>query len=485
MNLISKLRSIKTIPIGLIIVLALVLRLISLNQSFWLDEAINVIAARDRGLSSLLLAYSIGDFHPPLFHAILWSWFKLFPATEIFARLPSVILGAATVFLTYQIAKLIFSHHKKSPPLLKGKLGKSLSPEIIVSLLVASSGLHIYYSQEARMYSLAAFTNTLVFFSLLKLKKRNSIKNKALYLGSLILMLLSDYQPWLLLPLFFMLLPGLTSLATLLTIPWWPTLSRQVEIGMATASAFPAWGAVVGRLTIKSALLVPVKFLIGRVSIDNNALYTAVIFIPLLVAGAGILKFIKIKEPKTRVLKGWLLLPFIIGALVSIKIPIFSYFRFLFVLPAFYLALIFGLWKYSRQIRSIAITILLLTNLVSSTAYLTMTRFHREDWRGLVDYLNQFDNSKTLVIFPNLAQAAGFDYYNRERLKTQDVQNLNVREEDADIFLVKYVSEIFDPKDLLAQHLNGLGYQLESENNFRGIPLWHYSLKMGNYENSN
>jgi len=75
--------------IALILIAGLILRLFKLDQSLWLDEAINVTFVKNLNLRSLVFEYSIGDFHPPLYHLILHFWLIL-GKSEVWARLPSV-----------------------------------------------------------------------------------------------------------------------------------------------------------------------------------------------------------------------------------------------------------------------------------------------------------------------------------------------------------------------------------------------------------
>ena len=164
----------------LILVLAIILRLILINQSLWLDEAINILAVKNFSYSQLIIQYSIGDFHPPLFHLVLKFWTQIFGFSEIAARSFSVLTGVATVFVVYLIGKEIKSE----------KLG------LISAVFLATAPLHIYYSQEARMYSLAAFlVTTLVYFFLKILKAGKPI---FWFLFSLILILTfyTDYLPY-------------------------------------------------------------------------------------------------------------------------------------------------------------------------------------------------------------------------------------------------------------------------------------------------
>src|SRR3990167_5469818 len=96
--------------ITLILIAGLILRLFKLDQSLWLDEAINVTFVKNLNLKSLIFDYSVGDFHPPFYHILLRGWVLLFGSSEIAVRLPSVILGLATVCIGHLIAKKLFDN---------------------------------------------------------------------------------------------------------------------------------------------------------------------------------------------------------------------------------------------------------------------------------------------------------------------------------------------------------------------------------------
>jgi len=90
--------------IWLILILATILRLVSLNQSFWLDEATSGIVARDMNLSQLF-TFIRGDFHPPLYYLLLSGWGRVFGYSEISLRMPSVIFAIGTIYFLYLIVE--------------------------------------------------------------------------------------------------------------------------------------------------------------------------------------------------------------------------------------------------------------------------------------------------------------------------------------------------------------------------------------------
>jgi len=173
----------KNILIALL--LALALRLININQSLWLDEAIAVQAVSGTSFSDFINHFLPKDVHPPLYQLILFGWNKIFPSTEFFFRLPSIIFGLLTCWFVYRIYQLVFKNEKEA---------------LLSLILLTTSPLHIYYSQEARMYSLAAFTTSASMYYFIQLLKKKNPPSYILYIVSTILMLYSHYLCWLILP---------------------------------------------------------------------------------------------------------------------------------------------------------------------------------------------------------------------------------------------------------------------------------------------
>jgi len=469
-----------------ILLLSLIVRLISLNQSLWLDEAINVTAARDKGLVDLITQYSLGDFHPPLYHAILHVWIKLFGSTEVIVRLPSVIFGLVTIWATYHISQKLIGSGKIK--LFRWRLPLNLIP----SILLATSGLHLYYSQEARMYSLAAMGTSLAFLflirllprlpslsnaiphfiSYLNLKKYSNTTNLWLYMFSLWIMLMSDYLPWFLLPLFILYLPLPTIISFLATSPWWPFLFKQLSVGLTAATLYPGWSQVVGAFSLKNLGLIPLKFLIGRVSLDNDFSYFLLAGLPLLLVFYLIfLASKRIKTPRSLLVLSWFFVPLAIGTTLSLKISLLSYFRFLYLLPAFYLLVTLGLSRISQKSATKALAILLFINLVTSASYLFLPQFHRENWRDLATWIKSQDQLDSQVVIPSLAQAAPLNYY----LDTVPIKETIVPQTNPEVvYLIRYVQEIFDPQDQQRILLETLGYQRTEIRHFNGVVVWLY-----------
>ena len=69
-----------------IIILALVLRIVLINQSFWLDEAIGATVSQSSSYPQLISEFLPGNFHPPLNHLLFKTWGEFWGYSEISLR---------------------------------------------------------------------------------------------------------------------------------------------------------------------------------------------------------------------------------------------------------------------------------------------------------------------------------------------------------------------------------------------------------------
>ena len=394
----------------LILALGLALRLISLNQSLWLDEAILANAVSQFSLPDLITKFMPTDFNPPLFYLLEWFWGRLFGFSEIALRLPSVIFGLVTVYLVYRLG---------------GKLP---------ALLLAVSGLHIYYSQEARMYSLAALAVVGSFYFIKQ-------KRWGLYLLATLAAIYSHYLTVLILPA-HRKTPLWTKLVMAMGfLLWLPIFLKQLTAGFEASAT--AWGEL-GSLTLKAAALIPVKFLIGRISFEPTWLYGLVVIPGLLVWFW--LMYLGRRQAKDYWL--WLGVPLVLGLALSLKLSVLSYFRFLFLLPAVYLWLDLGVKKLKKTWLLPVILFLVVFNLSSASIYLFNSQFHREDWRGLADYLSASNlDQSPVLIYPQVAAPLKYYYAGPINQGAAD-----------ELWLVPYAQPIFDPQNSAAKNLAAGGY---------------------------
>ncbi|EKE12736.1 MAG: hypothetical protein ACD_13C00144G0041 [uncultured bacterium] len=425
----------------------LLLRLISIDQSLWLDEATTALAAK-MPLADIFTKFLPGDFHPPLYYLLMKGWGSLFGLSEISLRTPSVIFGILTIYFIYLIAKKIFDTKTAR----------------IASILAATSGLLIYYSQEARMYSLAAFLATLLFYLFLE-------KKWVLFSIFLPILAMTDYVSLLIIPVFWLLgYKDWKKLALahiplfIILIAWLPTFLSQLSGGFSVQGS--AWWNLLGTISLKNIALIPVKFIFGRISFNNKILYGAVSL-----ASAFLYAFLltlrrPLKGFSHKVLWAWLIVPILLSILISIKIPILYYFRFLFCLPAFYILAAGGLTSLKGKTFWIFLSTAILINIASSSLYLFNPKFQRENWRAVAEAVGA-----DAIIYPSNSQKEALTYYQKGG---QIVYFQNFSGEPRVVWLSRYVWQIFDSKDMARIKIENLGYNKVQELNLNGVEFWKY-----------
>ncbi len=432
----------------IILVFGLIFRLINLNQSLWLDEATSGVVVRNFSFLEIVTKFSPGDFHPPLYYFFIKIWTTFFGTSELGLRSLSVIFGVATIYLVYKISK-----------------------SKMAAILLATSGLHIYYSQEARMYVMATFFVCLAVYAFQK-------KAWFWFTLALVVSVFTHYLAILIIPVFWLYQIVIEKkinrkfifcnlVLGFLFLLWLPIFMQQLTVGGSVSSE---WASVLGQLSLKEIFLIPVKFMIGRISFENKFIYAGIVGCGLLIFGSLIARsFQNLKKNSLYIL--WLILPVALALIVSIKLPILNYFRFLFLLPAFYILASSGLTALPKKFKNLFVIILIGFNLLTSGIYLLNPKFHREDWRSLIQEVNLKQNLQ--VVFPTKSQREVFNYYNAVD-KIIEPENLNKNHKE--LWLIRYAQPISDPEDKTRKELEDLGYQKFKEQDFNGVVVWEYKL---------
>jgi mannosyltransferase len=113
-------------------------------NSIWLDESIGWLQAN--GSLPHLISATMQDIQSPLHNLLLFAFMKVSGTdTEWVLRAPSALLGIGNIAAIYWLGVLIGGR----------------TAGVLAAAILATSGFHIYYSQEARMYALLALTATL------------------------------------------------------------------------------------------------------------------------------------------------------------------------------------------------------------------------------------------------------------------------------------------------------------------------------------
>ena len=161
--------------------LALVVRLHHLMaQGLWTDEMISLYTSNPE--VSLRRTYDVLHFWdqtPPLYPVWLWLWLKLTGFTDVQARLFSVLGGMLSLVAIHRLVVDFFSRRAA----------------LAVTLIVALTPYHIYFSREARSYIWGLLLATLFLHALLlRLSGDDSRRCRfALVLSGALLLLVSYF----------------------------------------------------------------------------------------------------------------------------------------------------------------------------------------------------------------------------------------------------------------------------------------------------
>ena len=172
-------------------------------------------------------------------------------------------------------------------------------------------------------------------------------------------------------------------------------------------------------------------------------------------------------------------------------VPIFSYFRFIFVLPAYYLILASGITILNHKwLTRVLLFVALSINIAALTVFLLHPVFQREDWRKATRYILSSSNQNSVVLFESNYTTAPFDYYNQGKvagyggLDSFDATTSNIKAKVAKytqgknkVYLFQYLSGITDPQGLLFKEISSQGFYNTKTRDFNGVGFLYEFVK--------
>jgi hypothetical protein len=316
------------------------------TDSLWNDEAWSVWAVHSPSLIESL-ARIRADVHPPLYFLLLYGWTRVGGESEYGLRLLSTLLGMIGLAGTYAVGKMLVDRWTG----------------LLALVILGASGFFIYYTREARMYTLLLALSALSTWVYMLWRKRPTRGRRLAYALLMTAMLYTHYSGALVMLTHFahlvvtviglrmskvaawkLLIPYV--LASLFYLPWLPIFLGQMRANPNGPLAIPVptdWGAVAAIVLILTGGnwgLVIAPFLLGSAIPQLRRYGGAVLLIVL-----------------------WLLLtPIVLLALNAWVAPVYQVRYAIAMLPAGALLLAYGLrWvgpperigriQFSRQIR--------------------------------------------------------------------------------------------------------------------------------------
>jgi len=145
-------------------VIGALMRLTTLtSRGLWQDEAAQI--SQMTGTVWETIQSQIGGTHPPLFHVLMHFWISWFGTSEVALRSFSAIVGVCSIPVAYWAGATLYNR----------RVG------LLAAGIIALSPYHIWYSQEARMYSLMTFFGLLSIGCFVLAMRENSVRRWAAY----------------------------------------------------------------------------------------------------------------------------------------------------------------------------------------------------------------------------------------------------------------------------------------------------------------
>lgn len=480
---------------------AFFIRLINLNQSLWLDEAVVAKVVQTIPLFRIPFEFSPGDFHPPLYYLFMSVWSTIFGTSEIALRMPSVIFSLIAGWYVYKIGELI----------------KNKTVGLWSAAFFLFNPLIVYYSQEARMYMMVVMLLSVALFYFIQLIK--GAESRKLKVKSLI---------------FFNVFSGLAFstfygsiffiftliIAALFVIPvttgiqknaWIPAFARMtmLMVGLALSGVFlyplfikqiqtaqfglqdvTNWNLVLGKAELKNLAMVFIKFTSGRLSWFPKWSYYLVAGSWSLIIGAILLMSMN----RNKVLAFLFTFPLTIGLIISFWFPMMQYFRFLYLIVPMSILLACSVipvktgiqkkaWipvfagmterlqkailKFQGVTHGVVNVAIILCFCIFTFVYLLLPQFHREDWKTAVKAINPVH-----PVYMILPSSDPVSYYRKDLtlFELRDISTISLPET---VQVIPYVSEIYGFNYVL--ELEKKGCIKESDSTYRGpviLEVW-------------
>ena len=450
------------LSLGFIIVLTILVRLIHVTHSFWLDEAAQALESSRPLRDQLSLR---DDFQPPLYHLVVHLLVGV-AQSEWWLRLASLIPGVASCAVVFLIAKRLGGWQRG----------------LLAAGLLALSPLHVFFSQELRPYALACFFALLSWewlFRVVEAQQQRRIHQLLFCLWSIfgfytmylypfvlisqvlyVFIIAKKLRAWMLQSLVIIALAGSV---------WLPSFLGQLHAGQSLQQTLPGWSASVATPQLKAVVLIPIKFLIGQAELKRIPAFGIGAGLIYLVIGIALIRNVSYRT-RARSLLFWILIPCIGAWVISFAVPVIQPKRLLFVVPG--ICVLIALLPKGKLL----LTGVLLSLLVSFTSlawYAVDARFGREDWRGVLSQLSVMQAPSAIIsAFPE--PFAPLRWYAPEHTQLLNTRSLRLNDASELVPLAEevkslqtvavfdYLRDLSDPHHLLETMLTQQGYTLKS-----------------------
>jgi uncharacterized membrane protein len=405
-------------------------------NSLWLDE-VSTLNFAIKSIPDIWQATTAGEFNPPLFY---WAEHVMlfFGNSEVVLRFIPALLGVLTIPLIY----------------LAGKEFMDRNTGIIAAAAFTFSPFLIYYSQEARAYSMMLFFVAFSMVFYFRGLKNNDFMDWALFgilsalafwshfyalviIGALVL-----YALYELLPKIKSSLSAARPLAcscVIFVFICFPLILATIQLFMKRTASAPTFGiqgpGIIIQTFVQLSAIIPVP------GYEIALLLLSLLFI------AGIVQAFLLDKNKGIFLVTITLLTFVISNFLSYRIPMQPrYLIFLAIVYFIAIALSYRLLCTLTKSRGVVygfIALLVIINAPMLAAYYSGPI--KEDWRGFSGELKQMTRQGDLVVVVPGYMSQPLDYYysntsdqtlEYSAYTAADLQVINAQKSNKTVFFV-------------------------------------------------
>lgn len=393
------------IPLCLFL-LCLIIRLLYINsRDIALDEPFTIFYAQQA--IPEIMDMLRNENNPPLHFLLLHFWIKIFGIEPMAVRLPSVIFSALTAPVIYYIGQRFIG----------------IRAGVIGAFIFTLSTMHIYFSHEARVYSLFVLLASLsLYFFLRILDEPGKKKYYVLLFIANLALIYSHYFG------FFVLLMELVSL--LFTRQGKLALKGIVLIMIGLGLAylpiigifFHRFGASSGGTWVAKPGVTEVygnlnRFLNNKYSMLALLLVFSVIFLARFIKG-DLVQHIRnmLRERYTLIIFLWFIVPYLLMFLLSFKLPMFIDRYILYTSVPFFLVIAIAFtWFITNPVMQAAAATVFLVSMCITVEINPDNDRRMKEW---VEQVRSLKSPTTLVLLSPDYASLGFAYhYNREHFK--------------------------------------------------------------------
>src|SRR5262249_19784893 len=143
-----------------------------------LDETVTVYVANANSFSDLIERIALYEYSPPIYFWIMQQWVSIFGDKPVALAIPSMISGTVLIPAVFVFVRELF--------------GKS-NVALLAAFFAAVSPLAVFFSHEARLYSVFAVIMTFTFWSFVRCLQKSSLSRLILLWALTTLLLYCHY----------------------------------------------------------------------------------------------------------------------------------------------------------------------------------------------------------------------------------------------------------------------------------------------------